>query len=206
MNKQIKTLLLSAFIFAQAQATHAVPVTYSVSGTTSEWGTGREISISGSLVIDDQSIATGITPAGYTQNRSWNVLSGALSSEDFDLDEITGSFRLFAGMQGQIFDFFWRLDGTGISFLNCCGGGSGFYDADGSALNYGDGAIDNDYSLLAPRIQFGQLEALEPGSPHGQRVYLGGQLWLSQVPIPPAVWLFGSALGLMGVLRRKIIS
>ena len=24
------------------------------------------------------------------------------------------------------------------------------------------------------------------------------------VPIPPAVWLFGSALGLMGVMRRKI--
>ena len=26
------------------------------------------------------------------------------------------------------------------------------------------------------------------------------------VPIPPAVWLFGSALGLMGVMRRKITS
>jgi hypothetical protein len=26
------------------------------------------------------------------------------------------------------------------------------------------------------------------------------------VPVPPAVWLFGSALGLMGVMRRKISS
>ena len=29
---------------------------------------------------------------------------------------------------------------------------------------------------------------------------------VSAVPAPPAVWLFGSALGLMGVLRRKISS
>ncbi len=29
---------------------------------------------------------------------------------------------------------------------------------------------------------------------------------LNPVPVPPAVWLFGSALGLMGVMRRKISS
>jgi len=30
--------------------------------------------------------------------------------------------------------------------------------------------------------------------------------WVSAVPIPPAVWLFGSALGLMGAMRRRISS
>jgi hypothetical protein len=29
---------------------------------------------------------------------------------------------------------------------------------------------------------------------------------LAPVPVPAAVWLFGSALGLMGVMRRKISS
>lgn len=29
---------------------------------------------------------------------------------------------------------------------------------------------------------------------------------ISEVPTPPAVWLFGSALGLMGVMRRKVIA
>lgn len=31
-----------------------------------------------------------------------------------------------------------------------------------------------------------------------------GGLSAPAVPIPPAVWLFGSALGLMGMMRRKI--
>ncbi|MSR09712.1 MAG: hypothetical protein EXR82_09385 [Gammaproteobacteria bacterium] len=31
----------------------------------------------------------------------------------------------------------------------------------------------------------------------------GTALAINPVPIPPAVWLFGSALGLMGVIRRK---
>ena len=34
----------------------------------------------------------------------------------------------------------------------------------------------------------------------------GGTISGVPVPIPPAVWLFGSALGLMGVMRRKLAS
>lgn len=29
---------------------------------------------------------------------------------------------------------------------------------------------------------------------------------ISPIPIPPAVWLFGSALGVMGWMRRKLTS
>lgn len=43
--------------------------------------------------------------------------------------------------------------------------------------------------------------ALVSGSPT-----LTANLTLTPVPIPSAVWLFGSALGLMGVMRRKLSS
>jgi hypothetical protein len=40
----------------------------------------------------------------------------------------------------------------------------------------------------------------------GDENELYGQIYTSVVPVPAAVWLFGSALGLMGVMRRKINS
>jgi hypothetical protein len=39
----------------------------------------------------------------------------------------------------------------------------------------------------------------------GLQIYIGGVLYEppAVVPVPPALWLFGSAIGLMGVVRRK---
>ena len=53
---------------------------------------------------------------------------------------------------------------------------------------------------LAPAMT--PATAYFPGGPAGSGLVAGPGV----VPVPAAVWLFGSALGLMGVMRRKISS
>ena len=45
-----------------------------------------------------------------------------------------------------------------------------------------------------------------PSPPTSVWLVSAGSVTAAVVPIPPAVWLFGSALGAMGVMRRKISS
>lgn len=205
MNKLIKALLLSAVFFAQVQTAHAAPVTYSVSGSTFEIASGREIAITGSLVFDNESTTSSwLTPGGYTGYRHWSILSGSLSSDDFNLHEITGDFNYWSGSQGSPFDFHFFLgDGSDLRFENRSSYSLiVFYDVDGNPLNSGVGAVDNDYSQLAPLIQ---LRAVV-GRANGDVIYGYEDLWLTQVPPPGSVYLFGSALGVMGWMRRKVSS
>jgi hypothetical protein len=77
----------------------------------------------------------------------------------------------------------------------------------GQGLAYGDGVL---YSIgrSAPSLIYDIIgydvttgaQVSRFGDIHG------GALAFAPVPIPPALWLFGSALGLMGVMRRKISS
>jgi hypothetical protein len=60
----------------------------------------------------------------------------------------------------------------------------------GQRLTFGEGSTASNYLT-------GSSEAIE---------YSGHAVITSVVPVPPAVWLFGSALGVMGVVRRKISS
>jgi hypothetical protein len=98
----------------------------------------------------------------------------------------------------------WRINGEGsdLHFGNMYGG-IRFYDGDGNYLDAGSGAIDGAYSQLAPTIRFEGENMGWLGNSFSNQIYAGGQLTLTQVPIPPAVWLFGSALGLLGAVRRR---
>jgi hypothetical protein len=204
VNKSIKTLLLSGFFFAFAQTADAIPVTYSVSGSTYEIDTGREIAITGSLTFESESTSSGLTPHGYTGYRHWSILSGSLSSDDFNLHEITGDFNYWSGSYGTPIDFhFFLREGSDVRFENRTSTSLIlFYDVDGNPLNSGVGAVDNDYSQLAPLIQLRNVV----GRANGEVIYGDEHWWLTQVPIPPAAWLFSFALGLMGVMRRKLAS
>jgi len=77
----------------------------------------------------------------------------------------------------------------------------GAYPA-GGALAYGNGTL---YAMTADRIF--AVDA-ETGTASILNTYIGaypagGALAYSTVPIPAAVWLFGGALGLLGVARRR---
>lgn len=205
MNKLLKISCLSVLVFAQA--VHASPVTYSVSGFTYEVINdvrGREIAITGSVVFESVSWAGGIDPyTGYTSSRGWDIVSGALNSTDFHLHDISGHIWFYSGSIGNLFDEMWRINGEGsdLHFGNMYSG-IRFYDVDGNLLDAGRGAIDGGYSQLAPTIRFvSEIEGWV-GS-RSNRIYSGGQLTLTQVPTPAAVWLFGSALGLLGAMRRR---
>jgi hypothetical protein len=66
-----------------------------------------------------------------------------------------------------------------------------------TALTFGNGLI---YGTIP-----GSVSSIDPTTGAVSTVASQGfnRLAINPVPIPPAVWLFGSALGLMGVMRRK---
>jgi hypothetical protein len=135
------------------------------------------------------------------------MVSGSLSSTDFYLYDIEGYIWFISGGIGNLYDQMWRINGEGSDvFFKNWYSGIRFYDADGNLLEGGRGAIDGAYSQLAPIIRF--VHENEGYSTEGYssptRIYQGGQLTLTQVPIPAAIWFFGSAFGLMGVMPRKI--
>jgi hypothetical protein len=204
VNKSIKTLLLSGFLFAVAQTADAIPITYSVSGTTYElikypdsWELGSEVAITGSITFESES----------TNSRQWNVISGSLSIGAFDLHDVFGNIYFNTHGDGYLFDRTFRFEGQGADIVFNSGfGGPSFYNADGSPVQNGPAALDGPYSQLAPIIKLNELLVRGPKGEDGHRqpVYSGGQVWLTQVPIPASALLFGSALGLMGWMRRKV--
>ena len=75
--------------------------------------------------------------------------------------------------------------------------------------------LNNGTFTLAP-LSINPVPYLSPGN-YEQSIYLGSSsnqymlrtyedLIISVIPIPASAWLFGSALGLMGVMRRQISS
>lgn len=217
MNKSIKTLLLSAFLFAQVQTAHAVPVTYSVSGTTFEvisitpsgWNMGDEVAVTGSITIESESITEGNYVPTYS--RQWNVVSGSLSIATYDLRDLYGNIYFNTTPPNwSLYDRTFRLLGEGADITVSSGGfgGASFYNADGSPVPDGPAVLDGPYSQLSPLIKLKEIIVRGPYGADGRReiLYADGQIWLTQVPIPPAAWLFGSALGLMSVTRRKSVA
>lgn len=55
-------------------------------------------------------------------------------------------------------------------------------------------------TVLAPGTYVLELRGIVSGSLSGS---YGGALNLTPIPVPAAVWLFGSALGLIAVMRRR---
>jgi hypothetical protein len=68
------------------------------------------------------------------------------------------------------------------------------------ALAFGNGIIygTNDYGIILGHDAISGVQV----STFNSWQWGGGLTYGALVPIPPAVWLFGSALGLMGVMRR----
>ena len=167
----------------------------------------------GTLDQQGGTLAPGVLPnttsiAGVTTiNGDYNLFSGTLEIELFGTDP------------GSLYD---QVFVNGLVDLNGDSGIGGILDLNlGFAPNLGDGftILENDGIDLITTAFFG----LEEGASlieffEGQTftfgiTYAGGtgndivlNVVSSAVPIPPAVWLFGSGLlGLVGIARRKAV-
>ncbi|MDX2507825.1 MAG: VPLPA-CTERM sorting domain-containing protein [Gammaproteobacteria bacterium] len=87
-----------------------------------------------------------------------------------------------------------------IGYLS--GGGSVLASFILDGINDGSGAVDDFQTALLPST-FQNLSSVEFSVPIGYR-YTLDNIAISSVPLPAAVWLFGSGLiGLIGIARRK---
>ena len=116
--------------------------------------------------------------------------SPASTFADLGSGTVLGSVIATAASNGTFIDI--ALNSSGLAYLNA---------HLGSLVAFG-GALTT-LGAIGPPHQEPPLEILFGRNRAG--VMSDTQL-LTAVPIPPAVWLFGSALGLIGVMRRKLSS
>jgi hypothetical protein len=103
---------------------------------------------------------------------------------------ICGNYVLGAGGDQSTMTY-----GPGIAFSRVLGGD------DTSA---GDPQSINDYTLFLASFDGSTLVIQSADWLNTPTNSAGTQLTFSVVPVPAAVWLFGSALGLMGLARRRL--
>ena len=152
---------------------------------------------------------------GYTDGA---FVSGTFELEDYDLDGQLSSF------EGELIDFSMAFSGNSlvnafsISHIETNNNEVVYNPYDDLENFLGDDYYSNDeqiYATTATGLLYGAgaalggscLSGMECGAIHdgGAFDYTNEMAVVSSVPVPAAVWLFGSGLlGLIGVARRKI--
>jgi len=160
--------------------------------------TGTDTTISG--WVDETAGTWGVSSTNTFWGFTWTATNGQLVTDagDYALDTVTGAislatpdtvgtadgimhFTIGANQIAGIIDFAWSAT-TGIRVVNVWD-----INADGS-LSY----------AAVPGMENGPFPAYNPG------FELTGAGLVSPVPLPAAVWLFGSGLiGLIGIAKRK---
>lgn len=123
----------------------------------------------------------------------------------------TGEFSFyakgFAGTTGNVLYALRYLDGVGNILANT---GNVFFQG---SINETTWTQITNNSLVVPMgavaafLEFSQaMGPIDPGAGLFAGQVLIDNVSLTVVPVPAAVWLFGSALGLIGFLRRKAVA
>lgn len=156
-----------------------------------------------SAIESELGIASGgfnaLAPTHQNPNRTVNWVTGAAIYQDITLaDEGTISFNWNFLTEDIIADswpidaVFMVLDGNVTMLTNTVdNGGQG---------SYGWTSVNLDVAAGTHRLAFVSLNDFDP---YGGTELLIDNVSTSVVPVPAAVWLFGSALAGLGWLRRK---
>lgn len=158
-----------------------------------EWGT--EVNEEGDMVFN----VGGQVINGHVASQAY-VNGIPRDSFSITFDESIAAFGVFAELwypSDQIDEIFLQMEGGGSQALPIpTGGGSGYWGA-----TFFSGAIVESPGELFREVNFGWTEA-----DIGPIIIARYQDLYTPIPIPGAVWLFGSGLiGLLG-LRRKLIA
>lgn len=182
MNKTVKTFACTALLLGAAATANAATVTYGLSNPVSgnSYGAVPMDSVSGTFVYDD--VANTLTGnIAYTWNYPIQEIDMAYSA-DWAIDMDTGNLI--------------------ASSVSCTD--SNALAPDGCADQIAPPAgFDGSMSIIAGSL--GSASATLKRFTGGAPVASGYNTFeLTEVPVPAAAWLFGSALlGLAGVGRRK---
>jgi hypothetical protein len=133
------------------------------------------------------------------------ILYGANGNGAFTIDTTSGAMTYLTSTNTVALGYgdgrLYGANGNGAFTIDTTSGAMTYLTSTNTvALGYGDGRLYGANGNGAFTID----------TTSGAMTYLTStntvSLTTSPVPIPSAVWLFGSALGLVGVMRRKISS
>jgi hypothetical protein len=160
-------------------------------------------------------LSLGVNAAQVTWTLSGYVFNdGGTANGTFVVDSITGVVSevniyttVGTGFVGDVYD---SIGGAGVPWELGEGEGEGAITLEFYTDNFPGQTDETAFVLLLDSVSFFPLYSLEviclSESPcSGSNYYLRDSFTgsISAVPIPAAVWLFGSGLGLLGWMRRK---
>ncbi len=209
--------LIGAVGVAQAAPATLISVTsYSKSGT-SVWN------IAGSTATWDLNTGTGVltqtggtykatAKVGVTTLMTQTMTGGVLSSGTASATSWACTEGVFGGIVGAHIcgNYSFGANGTNDSvYTPTATGATVAIGGDDAAIPGGPQTLANSYSGMALTFGSGGLKLSNGvvgvggydfcfGTPEG------GGCGVGIIPVPASVWLFGSALGLMGAIRRKV--
>ena len=225
--KQITAMLLVSAGLLLATGTHAALIDDFEHGTLDNWTIGgrQNFTWTADVVSRHGSLMGHVSKDGFTEvwiENAFDYSTDLCFDFDMEVRSYGGDGYDFYGM-GVVQFYFMNVAGDSIGTVTYGDASSNLQSDIASTrddlaynavtpdvlLNYSLTMNEIVSQLLIPQEEINQVRMLFRAYASGYSSGMGGEVWVdnvfvSAVPVPAAVWLFGSGLiGLIGLARRK---